>query len=89
MRRHWHPYGIYLLIQAFYPNYPYQLSAMAREHKKEGTFFKESELWYLLYTLSSAKNALPNHKIGDARLENVFADGNGRLKVVNCYSWPN
>ena len=62
---------------------------MARENKKEGTAFKEGELWYLLYTLSSAKNALPNHRMGNVRLENVFSNKEGRLKAVNSYSWPN
>lgn len=52
--------------------------------------FEETQIWYLLYSLASAKkNMKPiSYKVGDIRPDNIFINDYGHVKVANLHSWP-
>ena len=57
---------------------------------KEYKHFDESELWYLLYSLSDIGNTFhrAGEKVGDIRPSNIFMTTDGNVVVAHQYSWP-
>lgn len=55
-----------------------------------GKHFSEEELWYLLYSLTSAARDFSKlgSKVGDIRPYNIFINEEGQLKIANLFSWP-
>jgi hypothetical protein len=50
----WNIRGKLSLIKNIYPYYPYVLAEEIALRKIDKAFFKEIELWYLLFAISSA-----------------------------------
>ena len=81
-RRNPHP------IQNNYPYFPINLEEEIRRRQPDQALFKESELWYLLFALVTAKVDVRKHggRVGDIKPANVFIDNERRVKVVNLFS---
>jgi hypothetical protein len=79
------------LTQNNYPYFPINLPDEIAKRKPEQAFFKESELWYLLYALVAAKMDLRMHgyRLGDVRPQSELIDNKGKAKVANLLSAPN
>lgn len=90
MRKHGNSHRTPLLMQNTYPNYPYTLAELIRQRQPDHRFFKESELWSVLYALAAAKHDIAGQvkKLGDIKPENVFVNEEGQAKIACQYSWP-
>jgi hypothetical protein len=57
---------------------------------KDKKNFTEAELWYLLYVMVSAREAmvLQGMEVGDIQPKNVFLNSNQQAKIACLLSWP-
>lgn len=57
---------------------------------KDKKKFSEAELWYLLYVMVAARDALltQGRDIGDLQPRNIFLNANQHAKIANPLSWP-
>ena len=62
-----------------FPDYPYLLTEEIESRAGKKKLFDESELWYLLFALISAKKDMkPSFsKVGDIRPHNIFVNDQG------------
>lgn len=93
MWKHWNLNGNFHLIQNHYPYFPHILSDLIKERHLDKKLFKESELWFALYSLTAALVDIRRHgdstrKLGDINPQNVFVNDEGHIRVANVYSWP-
>lgn len=65
---------------------------MIKERLSDKKNFKESELWFALYSLTAALVDIRRNgktpKLGDINPQNVFVNDEGHIRVANIYSWP-
>ena len=74
-----------------YDGYPYLLSQdIANRQNLEMGNYKESELWYLLYSISSVAKRFheSGYKVGDIRPQNVTMSEHGEVQLTHMFSWP-
>ena len=57
---------------------------------KDRRKFTEGELWYLMYGMVNAREALvmQGKQLGDLQPRNVFLNANQQVKLGNVFSWP-
>lgn len=90
MRKHWNRHRKYLFIQNEYPYFPHLLSELINQRQPDRQLFKESELWYVLYSITAAKRDSKGYtnKLGDIKPSNIFVNDEGKIKVASIFSWP-
>jgi serine/threonine protein kinase len=73
-----------------YPPFPYLLSDEIKRRQDEKVYFKEKELFYLLYALVAVKvDALERGEtVGDIKPENVFINHEEKVKIGILPSFP-
>lgn len=66
------------------------LSDEINSRKLENHYFKEKDLYYLLYALVSAKHDAEHRKepLGDIKPENVFINKEEKIRVACLHSFP-
>lgn len=78
-------------MQANYPEYPFILSDEIKNRSAKNAYFKENELYYLLYALSASKADAQarGEVLGDVKPENVFLNQHASVKIATLHSFPN
>ena len=74
-----------------YDGHPFTLEKEIENRQKlQNGYFKEEELWYLLWALSDVGRRFheSGYKVGDITPRNVLMNEHGALKLIHQFSWP-
>ena len=73
-----------------YEYFPKLLETEIKDRIKERKRFSEGELWYLLYAMVAAREALvlQGKEFGDLQPRNIFLNVDQTIRIASPLSWP-